>query len=77
MNMKLYPADWPVRLATGVGAGAGMGLAMLVGAVADHFGYWPAGLWGMIWGMIGVGVGVGVGAVLGQFVGRQLFRPRD
>lgn len=72
-----YQSNWRFKLVVMVGAAAGIGLPLLLGAVADHFGYRPSPPWGLIGGLIMVTLGVSVGIVLGQRVGERLFRPRD
>ena len=65
--MKMYPADWRVRVTTAVAVAACMAAAMMLGPVMGINGFWPGGLT--------IIVAIIVGIVLGQLVGRLLFRP--
>ncbi len=58
-------SNWPVRLATGVGAGTGAAIALLWRP--DLGGFWP--------GLIGFGIVTSVGGVVGRLVGGLRFRP--
>jgi hypothetical protein len=65
--MKLYPADWRIRLTSAVAVAACVAAALLLGPVVGIDGFLPGGL-----AFVGAII---VGIVLGGLVGRLLFRP--